>query len=102
MVPIRIELERSGGFAGVSLHASVDTSTLPPDEAREIARLVDQVDFADLARRRPRPARGADRFQYDLTVQQGAARHQLSLPESAVPAELKPLLDRLIVRAKGG
>jgi hypothetical protein len=102
MDPIRIELERSGGFAGISLRASIDTGALPPDEAREIARLVDRIDFADLARRPPRPARAADRFQYDLTVQQGTARHRLSIPEGAVPAELKPLLDRLVARAKGG
>jgi hypothetical protein len=102
MVPIRIELERSGGFAGISLRTSIDTNTLPPDEAREIARLVDRIDFARLVRRAPRPARGADRFQYDLTVQQGAARHHLSVPEGAVPTELKPLLERLVARAKGG
>ena len=27
--PIHIDLERSGGFAGMSLRASVDTSRLP-------------------------------------------------------------------------
>jgi hypothetical protein len=102
MDPIRIELERSGGVAGVSLRASIDTSTIPPDEAQEIARLVDRIDFADLARRQHLPARGADRFQYDLTVQQGAARHRLSVPEGAVPTELKPLLEHLVARAKGG
>lgn len=102
MDPIRIELERSGGVAGISLRASIDTSALPPDEAQDIARMVDRIDFDDLASRPHRPARGADRFQYDLTVQQGAARHRLSLPESAVPTELKPLLERLVARAKGG
>jgi hypothetical protein len=102
MDPIRIELERSGGVAGISLRSSIDTGALPPDEAQDIARLVDRIEFADLARRPHRPTRGADRFQYDLTVQQGATRYRLSLPEGAIPTELKPLLERLIARAKGG
>jgi hypothetical protein len=102
MDPIRIDLERSGGFAGVTMRASVDTGTLPPDEAREIDRLVGQVDFAGLARRPPAPPRGADRFHYDLTVRRGGERHHVSLPESAVPPELKPLLDRLVAIARRG
>jgi hypothetical protein len=102
MDPIHIELTRSGGVAGISLHASVDTGSLPPDEAREIAALVDRADLAGLARRPAPPAGGPDRFQYDLAVEQGSTRYHLSLPETAVPAELKPLLDRLIARARGG
>jgi Emfourin len=102
MVPIRIELTRSGGVAGISRHASVDTVTLPLDEAHELAALVGQIDFAGLARLPEQPPRGPDRFQYDLTVEQGSTRYQLSLPETAVPAELKSLLDRIIARAKGG
>ena len=100
--PIRIEVDRSGGFANRSVHAALDTSTLPADQATEIGELVDRVDFAALARRQGRPgsAPGADRFQYDLTVQRGGARHRLSLPESAVPAELKQLLNRVMAHGK--
>jgi hypothetical protein len=104
-VPIRIELDRSGGVAGISLHAAVDTIALPPEQGREIAELVGRVDFATLADQTgsagSAPSRGADRFQYDLTVQLGDQRYRVSLPESAVPAELKPLLSRMLHYARG-
>lgn len=99
--PIRIDLERSGGFAGVSLKASVDTSQLPPEEARTVTELVDRVDFDALAARTASPSRAPDRFQYDLAVRRGGERHALSLGESAVPPELRPLLDYLMARATG-
>jgi hypothetical protein len=104
-VPIRIELDRSGGVAGISVHAAVDTTALPPEQGREIAELVGRVDFATLTEAAraagSAPPRGADRFQYDLTVQRGDQRYRVSLPESAVPAELKPLLSRVLDYARG-
>jgi hypothetical protein len=101
--PIRIELERSGGFAGITLRSTLDTATLPPAQAAEVAALVDRVDLAALARqaRQAGPPRGADRFQYDLTVERGGRRQHLSLPDGAVPDELRPLLDRMIAEARG-
>jgi len=99
--PIRIDLERSGGFAGMSLKASVDTSQLPPDEASTIAGMVDRLDFGALAARAATPSRAPDRFQYDLVVRRGGQRHALSLGESAVTPELRPLLDHLMTMAKG-
>jgi hypothetical protein len=98
--PIRIDLVRSGGFAGVSLAASLDTGRLPPEEARAVTELVDRVDFAALAARAASPSRVPDAFQYDLTVSRGRERHQLSLGESAVTPELRPLLDRLVASAR--
>jgi len=98
--PIRIEVDRSGGFADRAVHAAIDTSTLPVDQAKEISDLVDRVDFAALAGQGQVHDTRPDRFQYDLTVRLGASTHRLSLPESALPAELKRLLGR--VMAAGG
>ena len=46
--PFRIEFERSGGFAGVSLKTSVDSRAIPPDEAREFDELLDRIDVTTL------------------------------------------------------
>jgi hypothetical protein len=101
MERIRIELERSGGFAGIGLHTSVDTGTLPAEAAADITGLLDGVDLGALARL---PAAGnpggRDRFRYTLRVERGGHRHEVVLPERAVPAELKPLLDRLVGLAR--
>jgi hypothetical protein len=91
----RIDFERSGGFAGISLAASVDTATLAPEEAREIELLLDKIDFEALRRRPPRAARGADRFQYSLTASVKGARETVSIGEAELTPELRTLLERL-------
>jgi hypothetical protein len=42
--------------------------------------------------------RGADRFQYELTIEGPDGRHELVMSEDKVPDELRALMDRL----KGG
>lgn len=98
---LRIAFARSGGFAGIVLETTVDTAALPPAEARELEALVRQADFFALPERPDGAPGGADRFQYDLTIARGEQRHSVSLGESAVPATLRPLLDRLLAIARG-
>jgi hypothetical protein len=93
---IRIDLVRSGGFAGISQRASVDTDELPPEEAATIAELVRAVDFDALASLATGPPRAPDRFQYDLDVHQGRSHHHLTLGERSVPPELQALIDHLM------
>ena len=99
--PVRVDLVRTGGFAGMTLRASADTADLPAAEASDLAALVDRLDLADLAERAKRPVRGADRFQYDLTIQSGQSRHRVSLPENAVSADLQALVSWLLRHASG-
>jgi hypothetical protein len=97
--PVRVELVRSGGFAGLTVHASVDAAALPAEEANDLTAMVDRLDLADLTERAGRPVRGADRYQYDLTIRRGRSRQHVSLPEEVVPADLKPLLTLLLRHA---
>lgn len=101
--PIHVQVTRSGGFAGITTHAEIDTSTLPAEQAHEVAELLSRVDLAALAARsadQQSPGRGADRFHYDVSVHHGDQRYELSLPESAVTPELKPLLTRVLEGAQ--
>jgi hypothetical protein len=81
----RIELVRSGGFAGITRRSSLDVSE---GEAAEVERLLDELPPAD----RPR---GADRFQYELRVTRGGETRAATLHEGAIPEEIRPLIDRL-------
>jgi hypothetical protein len=78
----RLELERSGGFAGMTMHASIPVANLDRQE---------QAAVEELLRSRPRPPSGPDRFVYRLTMrgQEGFVQ------EDQVPQALKPLFDRL-------
>ncbi len=80
----RVVLRRSGGFAGIT--KSADTDELPPEVAAEIAKLAENV------RLEPNPGPILpDSFIYDLQV----ADQHVRVSEHAVPAPLRPLLDRL-------
>lgn len=98
---LQIEFQRSGGFAGAVLATSVDARDLPPDEAEELASLVERADLATLAGRAPDPRAGRpDRFQYDLAVTLGQRRFEVTLGDTDVPETLRPLLDRLLELAR--
>lgn len=77
-----LEVERSGGFGGLTLRASVPVAAL---ETRERAAIEQRLDRA------PAPPSGPDRFVYRFRMHGREAVVQ----EDAVPVELQPLLDRL-------
>lgn len=97
--PLRIDLRRSGGFAGLREGASVDKSELAPEEAREVEEALARVDLSELAGRSPIRGRGADRYQYDLTVARGDEEAHVTIQEGELPSELRPLIDVVMRRA---
>ncbi len=95
----RVHFRRSGGIVALQqpLETSVAIDEAPDeDEANELARLV--RDVPGLAGRLP-PREGADRYQYDITVEHGEERHEVKLDESQLPQEWRPLIKRLERRA---
>jgi hypothetical protein len=94
MERIRVELEWSGGFGGISLHSVLDTSELSAKEGREFASLVDALEGAHTLQ--GPPARMPDSTHYDLTVVRGGLVRRLSFDDMTVPPEARPLLERLI------
>lgn len=63
---MRVQLERSGGFAGSTTTWSVDVDALDPDGRAELQSLL-----AEAGRWPTAPARGADRFSYRLVTHPG-------------------------------
>ena len=86
-------------MAGLSLSRSIDTSELEAPQAEEVERLLDRLDLDDLARRSPLRGAGADRFQYDLSVERDRRRHRLTVAEDAAPPELRELLAWVLEQA---
>jgi len=100
MEHIRVELERSGGFAGLTLRTVLDTAELSAEEGRELARLVDALEGARL--KQGPPPRVPDSTRYDLTVARSGRVRRLSFEDSTAPPEARPLLDRLTRPRVGG
>jgi hypothetical protein len=99
---MRIEFERTGGFAGMQLSTTVETDDLVPRDAELLEAAVEQADVAQLPRRLIAAAPGADRFQYHLIVEQGGERYEVEVSEAAVPDSLRTLIEHLSMFARTG
>ena len=54
-----------------------------------------RADLPALAAASPMPGKGADRFQYERTVDGPDGRHELAMSEDTIPDGLRPLIDRV-------
>jgi hypothetical protein len=95
-----IHFERTGGFAGMRMTATVDTESLSPEEAHDLHEMVDAAGFFDLPAEITTPTPGTDRFHYKLTVEAEGRQHTVDVAEAAVPEALWPLLQQLVALAR--
>ncbi|MEH1944371.1 MAG: protealysin inhibitor emfourin [Nostoc sp.] len=92
---MRISFERTGGFAGITKKTTVDTDTLPPNEANTLPQLVEAADLFRLPEHITSPNSQSDRFQYKLTVEDNGKQHTVTVGEAALPGTLRPLIEWL-------
>ena len=98
---MKLELRRSGGFAGNIRRPPlvVDTSTLPEEQARELEAL---AEAALAASPPPEQPAGADLMQLELAVERDdGGRRSVAVQEPAVPPELRELAKRMQAVAGG-
>ena len=98
--PMHIQFERSGGFAGMRLTATIDSERLSSDDAATLRDLIAAARFFDLPAKSEKAATGADRFHYKVIAEMDARRHTIEIDESVVPSSLRPLLNWLTEKAK--
>ena len=99
---MRATLERTGGFAGISLTSTADTDKLPPDDAQRLRQLVAGARFFELPETIAPQKAQPDRFQYRVTIEDGGKVHTVQASETALPSSLRPLTDFLTQRARKG
>jgi hypothetical protein len=92
---MKIQLERTGGFAGIPLRTNVDTDNLDDQSKRTLQSLVDSSRFFDLPARLSSPTPGADRFQFKVTIQDGNRSHTVEADEGALAPEVQALFQYL-------
>jgi hypothetical protein len=94
---MHLKLVRSGGLAGLTMVASLDSADLPSDQQGLIASLLTPGGFPkhDAGQRG-----GADQFSYHLEIHQGerTVRHHWDEPD--VPEMVRPLLAALVNEAR--
>ena len=96
---MRINFERSGGFAGMVISKVVDSTSLSPDKANQMRQLVDAADLFRLPSTITSRTTQPDRFQYRLTVEDNGKQHTVEVGEQAVPGTLRPLLEWMMAAA---
>lgn len=95
----QVEMRRSGGFTGRSMHVRLDTAQMPPAEAARLQQLLSTVDLSRLGPGSPSTA-GADLMRYDLVVEHSGDRWEGTVADPTIPAELRPLLQFLTTSAR--
>ncbi len=99
---MRIEFERSGGFAGLRISTTVESDSLAEEQADELCQLVEDAGFFELPAEITGPAAQPDQFVYQLTVETEEQRHTVRVENTTPPPRLQPLLDWLSRAARRG
>jgi hypothetical protein len=95
----KIYFERTGGFMGRKVSATIDLDELPDDQAEALGELLDDADFFELPPDLTRPAM-PDAFTYNITVSSDERQHSVRVSDATVPDDLRPLLEELSKQAR--
>ncbi|MDQ3885557.1 MAG: hypothetical protein M3308_00715 [Actinomycetota bacterium] len=100
--PPKVSFRRTGGlFAGGVVTVSVSADDLDAPAREALQRCLEQADLEVLAERSPISGPGADIYQYDIVLDRGGRRSQVVVAQTAVPDNLRPLIEWLEQRASG-
>jgi hypothetical protein len=95
-----LNFERSGGFTGIPVKCTVDSTTLTKEEFGKISQLIDSADFRAIEQKDKNAVEHPDRFVYKLSLNSGGKVSVFNFDEQAVSGNLRPLLNVLIVKAR--
>lgn len=102
---MKVMLRTEGGlayFPGTTKSHVLDSTSLPPQEVKELQRLLDKVRVFDHSRPLKHTCSGADQMHYTLTVDDGANHYSLQVCDPVQDPQIKALLsfvkDRLRVK----
>jgi hypothetical protein len=95
---VRIRFTQSGGFVGTIRQCMLDTSSMDPDEAREVETLVQNADFSSAGEQRS--VAGRDLEEYEISIDDGNGDVTVVRDQSTLRAESKPLVAYLKKCAK--
>jgi hypothetical protein len=91
---MRIQFERTGGFAGIRLALDLTESDLPEEEWQALQAALEQAEFFQLPYK-VTSGEQPDRFTYQVTVEDAARSHTVELGDGAIPENVQPLIQQL-------
>ena len=90
--------ERSGGFAGLTTTAEVDSETLSAKEAKELKELVEKALPADQPKKKK--ATMPDQFEYEFVIEDGDKPHKYLVNDESITDDMRALSKWLIAAAQ--
>jgi hypothetical protein len=93
--PLSVELIRSGGYAGQTVRARLDTRNLSTTDAAEARRLVMAVLALPQTPQRAGPPI-PDAMHYRLDIVTSAGRRTVEVSDPDVPVEVRALIHQLL------
>lgn len=90
---MRVTFMQSGGLVGIPRRCELDSSLLPPGEARELESLVAESGIA--ASGEFLSARARDLRQYEIQVESDAGTVSVTFDDATLPERARPLLSFL-------
>ena len=97
---MRIDYERTGGFAGTRLAAKIDTAALPADQAKALHASIEAARFFDLPATIPAPPQVADQFHYHVAIEAEGKQHTVDVGEASASPALQDVLQQLTALAR--
>ena len=95
---MKIKFVQSGGIAGLTKEAEIDTDKTSKDETKFYQKIIDKSKFFQLQSKDtvPKP----DMEQIFITVEKEGQSHMVQLNILNIPKDLNPLIDDLKKRAQ--
>lgn len=79
----------------MTMSAEIDTTSLPAEQGQQLDDMINASGFFDLPREFTTSTPGADRFQYQVSIENNRRKHTVRMNEAAIPLSLKPLVNQL-------
>lgn len=90
---MKIYFEQSGGILGIDKKISIDTDYLNADEAFKLQQLIDNAKFFEQPTESSElPQRGADYFEYRITIETIDRKHHVKTTDITMPPNIGPLI----------
>ena len=89
---MKVSIVRGGGFAGLVTTTTVDSASLASHEAAELRSRVERAGLSGVPERSGAPEGQPDRFDYELTVEDGGRVRTVRAREGDLPGPLRALI----------
>lgn len=93
---MKIEVRRSGGFAGLTTTFLVEEKFVTPVEVSQLEELVNKARFFDLSSKAPSRKHGADYYTYDITIEMNGKRHTVKTTDITISKSLRSMINRVM------